>query len=53
MPTMIKGKTVENENPALLKNAEIRNPVLVKINENVVFWIFRVIKVVFSNFLYN
>ena len=50
MPTMIKGKTVENENPALLKNAEIRNPVLVKINENVVFWIFRVIKVVFQTF---
>jgi hypothetical protein len=37
MPTMIKGKTVENENAALLKNAETRNPVLVKINENVVF----------------
>ena len=50
MPTMIKGKTVENENPALLKNAEIRNPVLVKINENVVFWIFQVIKVVFQTF---
>jgi len=50
MPKMIKGKTVENENAALLKNAEIRNPVLVKINENVVFWIFRVIKVVFQTF---
>ncbi len=53
MPKMIKGKTVENENAALLKNAEIRNSVLVKINENVVFWIFWVIKVVFSNFLNN
>ena len=50
MPKMKKGKTVENENAALLKNAEIRNSVLVKINENVVFWIFWVIKVVFSNF---
>ena len=50
MPKMIKGKTVENENAALLKNAKIRNPVLVKINENVVFWIFRVIKVVFQTF---
>ena len=37
MPKMIKGKTVENENAALLKNAETRNPFLVKINENVVF----------------
>jgi hypothetical protein len=36
MPKMVKGKTVENENAAILKNAETRNPVLVKINENVV-----------------
>ena len=50
MPKMKLGKTVENENAALLKNAEIRNPVLVKINENVVFWIFQVIKVVFQTF---
>jgi hypothetical protein len=32
-----KRKNCQNENAALLKNAEIRNPVLVKINENVVF----------------
>ena len=50
MPKTVKGKTVENENAPLLKNAETRNPVLVKINENVVFWIFRVIKVVFQTF---
>ena len=53
MPKTVKGKTVKNENAPLLKNAETRNPVLVKINENVVFWIFRVIKVVFTNFPNN
>ncbi len=39
---MIKGETAENENAALLKNAETRKTVLGKNAENVFFSIFRV-----------